>query len=113
MEAYNIQLQYPRMFGIICGSKERVVVYPAELCLVEAGQFYRKKIPAELTPKVVEFATKSPEQRLHTINSGIGLGQGALQAPVSSKPFSSEELRIQLSCRLLNIKLRLSFRMLE
>jgi len=90
-EAYNIQLQYPKMFGIAFGSKERVVVYPAEVCTVEAGQFYRKKVPMELTPKVVEFATKSPEQRLHTITSGIGLGQrGALQAPVSRFDFFNQ-----------------------
>lgn len=70
-----------------------MVVYPAELCIVEAGQFYRKKVPAELTAKVVEFATKSPEQRLHTINSGIGLGQqGALQAPVSGSRCLIKEL---------------------
>jgi hypothetical protein len=83
-EVYNIDLKSPKVFGIITGSKERKVVYPAELCTVEAGQFYKKKVPTELTKSVVDFATKSPQERLHTINSGIGLGQqGGLAAPVS------------------------------
>jgi hypothetical protein len=80
----NIYFVSTKAFGIVTGSKERRVVYPAELCFIEAGQFYRKKVPTELTKSVVEFATKSPQERLHTINSGIGLGQpGGLAAPVS------------------------------
>ena len=75
---------HPKTFGIVTGSKERKVVYPAELCTVEAGQFYRKKVPTALTSSVVDFATKSPDERLRIINSGIGLGhQGGLAAPVS------------------------------
>jgi len=81
-EVYNISLKQPKAFGIITGSKERKVVYPAELCTIEAGQFYRKKVPTELTKSVVDFATKNPQERLHIINSGVGLGQqGGLAAP--------------------------------
>lgn len=60
------------------------VIYPFEICTVEAGQFYKKKMPPDLTSAVVGFATKSPEDRLRTITSGVGLGQkGALAAPAS------------------------------
>lgn len=91
-EVYNIVVGQPKAFGIVTGSKERKVVYPAELCFVEAGQFYKKKVPVELTKSVVEFATKSPQERLHTINSGIGLGQqGALTAPVSISASSTTD----------------------
>jgi hypothetical protein len=84
-ETYNIRIFQPKAFGIITGSKERKVVYPAEVCTVEAGQFYRKKAPAELTKSVVDFATKSPQERLRIINSGIGVGErGGLAAPVSN-----------------------------
>jgi len=87
-EVHNIAINRPKAFGISTGSKERKIVYPAELCTVEAGQFYRKKVPSELIKNVVEFATKSPQERLHIINSGIGLGQqGGLAAPVSDSTF--------------------------
>jgi len=83
-QTHSIMLKHPKMFGIVTGSRERKVVYPAEVCTVEAGQFYRKKVPAELTKSVVDFATKSPQERMNTIDRGIGLGQhGGLEAPVS------------------------------
>ncbi|KIM86721.1 hypothetical protein PILCRDRAFT_4615 [Piloderma croceum F 1598] len=64
-EVYNISLRQPKIFGIATGSKERKVVYPAELCL-----------------SVVYFATKTPQEQLHIINNGIGLGRpGGLAAP--------------------------------
>jgi hypothetical protein len=57
-------------------------MYPAELYTVEVCQFY--KVPTKLTKSVVDLATKSPQERLHTINSRIGLGpQGGIAAPVS------------------------------
>lgn len=72
------------MVGIVTGGKDMKIIYPFELCIVEAGQFYKKKVPTDLTSAVVGFATKSPEDRLRTITNGVGLGQqGALAAPVS------------------------------
>jgi|ERR1700691_1113710 hypothetical protein len=75
------------------------VVYPAELCTIEAGQFYRKKVPTELTKSVVDFATKNPQERLHIINSGVGLGQqGGLAAPVSdSRSSTTNDMRLTSS----------------
>ena len=83
-QTHSIVLKHPRMFGIVTGSRQRKVVYPAEVCTVEAGQFYRKRVPAEFTKSVVDFATKNPQDRISTINRGMGLGQqGGLEAPVS------------------------------
>lgn len=82
---HGIRLRWPRVLGIVTGSSEMKVVYPFEVCTVEAGQFYKKRVPTELTKSVVEFATKDPQDRIRTITSGVGTqGQvGALQAPVS------------------------------
>jgi hypothetical protein len=112
-EVHNINIVQPKAFGIVTGSKERKVVYPAELCIVEAGQFYRKKVPTELTKSVVDFATKSPEERLRIINSGIGLGQqGGLAAPVSDPIISMvDSIILIIYPRHLSIRHRLSSRM--
>jgi len=37
------------MFGIHVGSKERDIVFPAEVCYVTSGELYKKKVPQELT----------------------------------------------------------------
>lgn len=73
------------MFGIITGSTERKVVYPFEVCTVEGGQSYKRKIPSEYTAEVVKQATKSPSVRLRTIQNGVGNPNDplSLKAPVS------------------------------
>jgi eukaryotic translation initiation factor 2C len=68
------------MFGIRVGSKERDIVFPAEVCYVISGQLYKKKVPQELTPRVVKFAMRRPKERLQTIEQGHG---DQMQAPVS------------------------------
>jgi hypothetical protein len=90
------------MFGILVGSKDRDIVFPAEVCRIVDGQiykkvstitqlfsdiitehwcFYKKKVPQESTPEVVKFATSRPERRLETITKSQQ-GDG-MQAPVS------------------------------
>lgn len=105
--AHGIRLGYPKMFGIITGSTERKVVYPFEVCTVEGGQFYKKKIPPEYTPKVVEFATKSPGVRLQAIKNGVGNPSDplSLKAPVSRPHniFEFESLIIDIGSRLSDI----------
>jgi len=85
--AHGYHLRYPRIFGIRVGSKEKPIVFPAEVCVVVDGQLYKKKVPQELTPKVVKFATRRPKERLQTIEQGHG---DRMQAPVlayQSSPF--------------------------
>ncbi|KII88705.1 hypothetical protein PLICRDRAFT_41918 [Plicaturopsis crispa FD-325 SS-3] len=69
----------PKMFGVRAGRN----VFPAKLCKVLNGQFYKKKVPQDLTSNVVSFATKRPEHRLQAIQSGTGISVGVtLQTPV-------------------------------
>jgi hypothetical protein len=69
-EVYNISLRQPKMFGIATRSKERKFMYPAELCIAEAGQFYRKEVPSELTKSRVYFATKTLKSGLTSTTTG-------------------------------------------
>ena len=68
------------MFGILVGSKEKAIVFPAEVCTVVEGQIYKKKVPQELTPQVVKFATSAPSDRLAAIQQS-----GGARAPVSKE----------------------------
>ena len=73
-----------KLFGVAAGSKDRQLVFPAEVCRVVGGQLYTKKLSPDATAKVVPLATKAPQARLDTIMNGIGQGKtGAITAPVS------------------------------
>ena len=55
METYNFAIRYPRIIGVLMSQKssENSVIYPAEICEVLPGQFFRKNIAEELQGKVV------------------------------------------------------------
>ena len=78
--AHGTRLQSSRMFGIHISSKERDIVFPAKVCYVISGQLYKKKVPQELTPRVVKLSMRWPKERLQTIEQGQG---DQMQAPVS------------------------------
>jgi hypothetical protein len=91
------------MFGILVGSKEKAIVFPAEVCTVVEGQIYKKKVPQELTPQVVKFATSPPGDRLAAIQQS-----GGARAPVSKEgrtkfntdnPFRYLNILHRLSCK--------------
>ena len=65
---YNEHLRYPRVFGVRIG---RDNIFPAELCTVEEGQLYRKKIPAEVSPEFLRFSIQRPAEKLRTIEAAI------------------------------------------
>ncbi|KZT73857.1 Piwi-domain-containing protein [Daedalea quercina L-15889] len=67
-QTYNLHLQYPDIFGVRIG---RDAVFPAELCVVERGQLYRKKIPAEIGPDFLKFSTQRPHDKLRTIEAAV------------------------------------------
>ena len=46
-------------------------IFPAELCTVEEGQLYRKKIPAEIAPDFLKFSTQNPADKLRTIEAAM------------------------------------------
>jgi eukaryotic translation initiation factor 2C len=74
MEVYNMQIRFPKIIGVRVSPKnaDNPVIYPAEICQILPGQFYKKKIPEEVSGKaVLDFATIRPAQRLDLIKKGI------------------------------------------
>ena len=89
METYNFAIRYPRIIGICVSPKsaENPVIYPAEICEVLPGQFFKKKIPEELQGKVVlDFATMRPSQRLDLIRKGIDARGASAKCPTPVNP---------------------------
>ncbi|KAJ4477407.1 argonaute-like protein [Lentinula aciculospora] len=66
----NRPLQYP---DLICVEIGAGALIPLELCEVPPGQIMRKQVPPEKTKLVVEFATKKPQDRLRSIEAGLGV----------------------------------------
>jgi eukaryotic translation initiation factor 2C len=93
---HNIRLRHPNIFGVSVTPKnaEKKIIYPAEVCEIQRGQLFKKKIPEELyTKPALDFATMRPSARLDTIRKGVttrgpapvtqtGLDGGSLQPPV-------------------------------
>jgi eukaryotic translation initiation factor 2C len=83
-------VRYPKIIGVLVSPKsaDSPVVYPAEVCQILPGQFYKKKIPEELAGKaVLDFATMRPAQRLDLINKGIDARGTSAKCPTPvSKP---------------------------
>ncbi|KIJ17201.1 hypothetical protein PAXINDRAFT_73870, partial [Paxillus involutus ATCC 200175] len=46
-------------------------VIPVELCIVVPNQRYTRKLPPELTKKMVDFTSEKPKARLDAIQRGI------------------------------------------
>ncbi|KAF8840966.1 Piwi-domain-containing protein [Paxillus ammoniavirescens] len=67
-EAYNISLKYPDALGVELG---RGTIVPVELCIVAPNQRYTRRLPQELTKKMVDFTSEKPKARLDAIQRGI------------------------------------------
>ena len=78
-QTYNLSLRFPEIFGVRIG---RDAVFPAEVCVVERGQLYRKKIPAEIGPEFLKFSTQQPHDKLNTIEAAVS---GPVSASVHKK----------------------------
>ncbi|KAF8970927.1 hypothetical protein BDZ97DRAFT_2044723, partial [Flammula alnicola] len=46
-------------------------IVPAELCEVEHGQLFKRKVPENITVDVVKFSTIRPQERLKKITEGV------------------------------------------
>ncbi|KAG9080369.1 hypothetical protein FRC06_006673, partial [Ceratobasidium sp. 370] len=82
----GITLQYPNYVCIevmcsstICFRRPGVepnlktstgAAFPIELCTIIPGQLMRKQLPPDLTPSVLSFSVKAPNQRLNSIVQG-------------------------------------------
>ncbi|KAK0482092.1 argonaute-like protein [Armillaria luteobubalina] len=66
--ASGIRLNFPDNICVEVGSGALI---PLELCFITKGQIMRKQVPSSLTPKVLSFATKKPQDRLSSIRNGL------------------------------------------
>ncbi|TFY67158.1 hypothetical protein EVG20_g4046 [Dentipellis fragilis] len=69
---YGKHLQYPDSFGVVMKEKPFRVVYPAEICFIDPGQLFKKKVPPHLMDEVLRFSSQPPAGRLSSIQRGIG-----------------------------------------
>ncbi|KDR81951.1 hypothetical protein GALMADRAFT_240289 [Galerina marginata CBS 339.88] len=72
-EAYGTRLRYPRIVGVRLTGKNspHQDVVPLELCTVEPGQLYRRRIPESCTSDMVKFSTMRPDDRLRKITDAV------------------------------------------
>ncbi|KAJ7470301.1 Piwi domain-containing protein [Mycena latifolia] len=89
-EAHSYRLQYPDTIGVVTSGKSAPfkVVIPLELCSMNPGQLYKKKLPPQATTAVVTFAAMRPADRLRMIRMGGGGGPDQLRSPVQEYPNS-------------------------
>lgn len=92
-EFYGVKLRNPN-FPVISVSK--VARWPLELCVVEAGQKWTKKLDPEQTVESIRLTTVAPRERLMNLSEGLkriqpsdaALGQWGIrinQAPMEVK----------------------------
>eukprot|EP00897_Mesotaenium_endlicherianum_P008276 jgi/Mesen1/7477/ME000039S06692 len=73
-EAYNVELQYPNLPCIDCGSPTKITWYPMELCQIVEGQKFPKSI-SDRQLATMGRSRLTPEQRLHEIRSAVERNQ--------------------------------------
>ncbi|GJE84216.1 argonaute-like protein [Phanerochaete sordida] len=66
----NRPLRFPDVLCVEVGNGAKI---PLELCVVPPGQIMRKQVPSESRPAVLAFATKKPQDRLASIQAGLGV----------------------------------------
>ncbi|GAU35370.1 hypothetical protein TSUD_57190, partial [Trifolium subterraneum] len=62
-EKYNIELKYPLLPAIQSGSDARPMYFPMELCQIEAGQRYSKRLNEEQVTNLLRATCQRPHQR--------------------------------------------------
>uniref|UniRef100_A0A8H7Y224 Piwi domain-containing protein n=1 Tax=Psilocybe cubensis TaxID=181762 RepID=A0A8H7Y224_PSICU len=68
-QTYNICIQNPRIIGVRLTSSRnpRKDVIPLELCDVQPGQFFKRKLSDEMMADMMQFSTMIPQKRLKKI----------------------------------------------
>ncbi|KAN0075335.1 Piwi domain containing protein [Tylopilus felleus] len=89
-QAYNITLRFPDAVGVKIGGGS---VVPIELCMVAPNQRFKRKVPPELTKKMVDFTSDKPKERLESISRGI-VGAGAALDYAASPFVKDAELQV-------------------
>ncbi|KAF7311573.1 Argonaute-like protein [Mycena kentingensis (nom. inval.)] len=107
--AHNITLQHPNTIGVVTsgkGSPFKVVV-PLELCKMLPGQPYKKKLPPDAGPTVIDFAVSKPQERLQKITGGAH----GVESPV--KTYGNSEFLAEAGVTVSPAPMTIQGRMLE
>ncbi|KAL8850376.1 MAG: hypothetical protein Q9221_004696 [Calogaya cf. arnoldii] len=64
---YNIPINYPKVPCINVGSDQRQVFIPPELLTIEPGKQYNKKLSADQTAEMLNFAVRKPAENARRI----------------------------------------------
>ncbi|KAI0313072.1 ribonuclease H-like domain-containing protein [Amylostereum chailletii] len=67
---HGYRLQNPNSFGLGFGPGGKIVV-PAEVCVIEPGQIYKKVLPPELAPDMLRFSAVLPHERIADIGNAF------------------------------------------
>ncbi|WJX44066.1 argonaute 5 [Trifolium repens] len=68
-EKYKIELKYPHLPAIQSGSDARPMYFPMELCQIEAGQRYSKRLNEEQVTNLLRATCQRPNQREQDIQN--------------------------------------------
>ncbi|KAI0313265.1 Piwi domain-containing protein, partial [Amylostereum chailletii] len=67
---HGYRLQHPNSFGLRFGPGGKIVV-PAEVCIIERGQIYKKVLPSEMANEMLLFSAVSPQRRITDIVDAV------------------------------------------
>ncbi|KAI0703384.1 Piwi domain-containing protein [Cerioporus squamosus] len=67
----NCRVVHPRIVGVMIG---RSAIIPAEFCIIEPGQVYKRRLEPAVQNNFIRHATQRPEHRLDDIRTAIAEG---------------------------------------
>ncbi|KDR82046.1 hypothetical protein GALMADRAFT_221933 [Galerina marginata CBS 339.88] len=72
-DTYNMTITRPLSVGVSLAKKDspHQDVVPIELCTVEPGRLYKRRIPESCTSAMVNFSTLKPKERLKKITDAV------------------------------------------
>lgn len=83
-------MQNPEYVGVRIGQTS---IVPVEFCIVEPGQVYKRRLPADVQRKFIELAVQEPNRRRRDIEVAISDGVSTLrvvcistQSPLKRSP---------------------------
>ncbi|RPD74278.1 Piwi-domain-containing protein [Lentinus tigrinus ALCF2SS1-7] len=68
---WNRTVQHPEYVGVRIGQTS---IVPAEFCIVEPAQVYKRRLPADVQRKFIELAAQDPRRRRRDIEEAISGG---------------------------------------
>ncbi|KAL8678033.1 MAG: hypothetical protein Q9186_005602 [Xanthomendoza sp. 1 TL-2023] len=99
---YNIDLKKPDDPVVNLGNKEKPVFVPAELCEVEPGQQYNKKLDGSQTSRMLQFAVRKPAENARRI-----IAQGAKMMGLSLTNPNLVEFGVKVSPQMITVRGRI------